>query len=246
MTRDERSYTFSTNLTKVAGKHEIRSGFDFVRLGLDHWQPEIDNPRGTVQLRRRHHRHPWLRASAAGTSYAAFLLGQMGSFGKSVQFEEMTAARTSIGLYVNDRWQVNDKLTVNAGLRYENYPLMTRADRGIEQLDLEHVQRAARRPRRQRGGPRHQDAARPCSRRASARPTASTTTRCSVPATAARSTRCRGRVRCAASTRSRSRYSGAGPNGFIPYGTLAPGIPGAPNPDMASGNMPLPRGVDMR
>ena len=41
-------------------------------------------------------------------------------------------------------------------------------------------------------------------------------------------------------------YTGAGPNGFIPYGTLASGIPGAPNPDVASGNVPLPRGVDMR
>ena len=37
-----------------------------------------------------------------------------------------------------------------------------------------------------------------------------------------------------------------GPNGFIPYGTLAGGIPGAPNPDIQSGNILLPRGVDMR
>jgi hypothetical protein len=41
-------------------------------------------------------------------------------------------------------------------------------------------------------------------------------------------------------------YSDAGPNGFIPYGSLSTGIPGAPNPDIASGNVPLPSGVDMR
>ena len=41
-------------------------------------------------------------------------------------------------------------------------------------------------------------------------------------------------------------YSDAGPNGFTPYGNLADGIPGAPNPDIQSGNIPLPRGVDMR
>ena len=41
-------------------------------------------------------------------------------------------------------------------------------------------------------------------------------------------------------------YSDAGPISFIPYGTLANGIPGAPNPDIASGNIPLPRGVAMR
>src|SRR5690606_36847043 len=41
-------------------------------------------------------------------------------------------------------------------------------------------------------------------------------------------------------------FSDAGPNGFIPYGSLADGIPGAPNPDIQSGNIPLPRGVQMR
>ena len=30
------------------GRHEIRTGFDFVRLTLDHWQPEVGNPRGTL------------------------------------------------------------------------------------------------------------------------------------------------------------------------------------------------------
>ena len=35
--------------------------------------------------------------------------------------------RISIGLYVSDRWQVNEKLTLNLGLRYEYYPLMSRA-----------------------------------------------------------------------------------------------------------------------
>ena len=67
--RKEVSYTASVNLTKVAGRHEIRIGFDFVRLTLDHWQPEVGNPRGTFDVRRRHHRHAGLqRASAAGTA----------------------------------------------------------------------------------------------------------------------------------------------------------------------------------
>ena len=41
-------------------------------------------------------------------------------------------------------------------------------------------------------------------------------------------------------------YSDSGLNSFIPYGTLANGIPGAPNPNIASGNIQLPRNVDMR
>ena len=134
--RKEVSYTASVNLTKVQGRHEIRSGFDFVRLTLDHWQPEIGNPRGDAHVRRRHHRHSRATPGVGGwNSYAAFLLGQMSGYGKSVQFEEMTGRENQYGLYVSDRWQVNEKLTVNLGLRYEYYPLMSRADRGLEQLD---------------------------------------------------------------------------------------------------------------
>ena len=86
---------------------------------------------------------------------------------------------------------------------------------------------------------------RTCSRRVSARPTASTTTRCSAPATAGRSTRCRGRGRCAASTRCRSATAAPAPNGFVPTARWPRAFPGA-EPDVASGSVPLPRGVDMR
>ena len=48
--RDERSYTASANLTKVSGRHELRTGFDFIRLRLNHWQPEVSNPRGILNF----------------------------------------------------------------------------------------------------------------------------------------------------------------------------------------------------
>ena len=47
----------------------------------------------------------------------------------------MTTREWQNELYVRDRWQVNTQLTLDLGLRYEYYPLMTRADRGIEQID---------------------------------------------------------------------------------------------------------------
>ena len=40
-------------------------------------------------------------------------------------------------------------------------------------------------------------------------------------------------------------HSDAGLNTFTPYGNLSKGIPLAPNPDVSSGTVPLPRGVDM-
>ena len=40
------------------------------------------------------------------------------------------------GIYVRDRWRPTEKLTVNAGLRAEYFPLMTRANgRGLEVVD---------------------------------------------------------------------------------------------------------------
>ena len=37
----------TANLTKLIGAHEIRTGFDFIRYQLNHWQPELGSgPRG--------------------------------------------------------------------------------------------------------------------------------------------------------------------------------------------------------
>ncbi len=54
---------------------------------------------------------------------------------KSLQNILATGREWQFGWYFRDRWQVNRKLTLNIGLRYEYYPLMTRAGKGIEQLD---------------------------------------------------------------------------------------------------------------
>ena len=132
--RDERSYTVSANLTKVSGRHEVRSGFDFIRLRLNHWQPEVTNPRGLLTFGSSVTATPGYSGNS-WNSYSGFLLGEMTSFNKSEQFEELSGRENQYGLYVTDRWQANQKLTVNVGLRYEYYPLMQRESRGIELLD---------------------------------------------------------------------------------------------------------------
>ena len=54
---------------------------------------------------------------------------------KAVQYELMTGQEWQYGVYFRDRWQVTKDLTLNLVLRYEAYPMMTRADRGIEFYD---------------------------------------------------------------------------------------------------------------
>ena len=84
--RDERSYTISTNLTKVSGRHEFRTGFDFVRLRLNHWQPEVGNPRGVLTFGGGITGTPGYAGVGGWNGYASFLLGEMSQFGKSEQY----------------------------------------------------------------------------------------------------------------------------------------------------------------
>ncbi len=242
--RDERSYTVSTNLTKVAGRHEIRTGFDFIRLRLNHWQPEVANPRGEVIFGGGITGTPGYSGVGGWNGYAAFLLGEMSEYRKSIQFEELSGRENQYGVYVADRWQVNEKFTVNLGLRYEYYPLMTRQDRGIELLD---VSSFTVRLGGLGGNPK--DLGIDVSKTlfaprfgAAYRLDDNTVLRAGYGRTFTPlpwSRPMRGRFPLTIA------YSDAGPNGFIPYGNVSRGIGPAPNPDLSTGNVTLPRGVDM-
>jgi hypothetical protein len=136
--RDERTYSFNTNVSKIVGRHDLRAGYSVNFLWLNHWQPEIDNPRGRFDFTTRNVTS--LNGGQANNfynNYAAFLLGMPGTISKSVQVEEMTGREWQHGLFIRDRWTPTDKLTVDLGLRWEYYPIMTRADRGLERVDLQ-------------------------------------------------------------------------------------------------------------
>ena len=102
---------------------------------MDQWQPEVSGgPRGSITFSGD-------ATGASGynstylNSYATFLLGLTTNIQKSVQLFQYTNREWQFGWYVRDRWQVTRRLTINAGVRYEYYPLISRADRGIERWD---------------------------------------------------------------------------------------------------------------
>ena len=135
--RIEESFTTSHNVTWNRGAHEFRFGFDGVLHRMNHWQPELGaGPRGDIAFSSG---PTSLGPSGNGdqyNTYAAFLLGLPSEMQKSIQYILMTPREWQFGWYARDRWQVSRKLTVNLGLRYEFYPLMTRAGgKGIERLD---------------------------------------------------------------------------------------------------------------
>ena len=137
--RNEKTVSFSSNLTKVAGRHDLKAGYRGDYLFLDNWQPERANPRGRFDFARDATR-TFGSGSQSGNfynQYAAFLLGLVGTARKSYQYELFTAREWQHAMFARDRWTVNHKLTLDLGLRWEYYPIMSRADRGIEILDLE-------------------------------------------------------------------------------------------------------------
>ena len=136
VTRVEESWTQSDNITYVHGAHEFRFGFDLVRHHLNHWQPEIGNgPRGYLGFGGGPTALSGGPASNQYNGYATFLLGLDTSTDKSLQYILSTGREWQFGWYARDRWQVSRNLTINIGLRYEFYPLMTRAGKGIERYD---------------------------------------------------------------------------------------------------------------
>ena len=137
LNRVEESYTTSHNLSWTKGAHVFRFGFDGVNHRMTHYQPELGGgPRGAFEFAGG---STVLGPSGAANNfngYAAFLLGLTNNMQKSIQYILMTPREFQFGWYAQDRWQVTRKLTVNIGLRYEYYPLMTRATgKGIERLE---------------------------------------------------------------------------------------------------------------
>lgn len=137
--RIEENYTLSGNMSWTKGKHAMRFGFNGVNYRMTHWQPELGaGPRGAINFTGG----PTSLNGGAATNqfngYAAFLLGEADNMQKSLQYITMTPREFQFSWYAQDRWQVSRKLTMTLGLRYELYPLMTRATgKGIERLDPE-------------------------------------------------------------------------------------------------------------
>ena len=151
VTRVEESYTHSDNVTYTHGAHELRFGFDLVRHHLNHWQPEIGNgPRGYLGFGggpTSSQRRPDRRISTTAMRRSCWDLDT--ATDKSLQYILSTGREWQFGWYVRDRWQVSRNLTINIGLRYEFYPLMTRAGKGIERYDPGNQPGAPRRSRQQ-------------------------------------------------------------------------------------------------
>lgn len=126
------SWTTQQNFSLTRTRHDIRFGFEGIRHHLNHYNPDgggNGGPMGSIAFTQGITSTPGARLTQFN-SYAAYLLGLPELMRRSAQYETMTAYNYQLGWYVRDRWQATQRLTVSLGLRYELFPLQTRAGRG--------------------------------------------------------------------------------------------------------------------
>jgi hypothetical protein len=117
--RDHVGNTLSTtkqitdNLTYIRGKHTFRTGIDYrwVRFAV----PEIETPSDDYGLFT-------FNGALTGNTFGDFLQGLPATAYFAVTGPRNNAGGPEMGLYGQDEWQVNSRLTVNAGLRWEWLP----------------------------------------------------------------------------------------------------------------------------
>jgi hypothetical protein len=136
--RKELNYSFSSALTKVFPRHEIKTGLQIVKLELNHRQAEWGpyGLKGGMEFAGNVTGAPGY-ATQTWNQFGAFLLGRASTFSKDTQTEEMTGREWQWGYFLSDRWRATKNLTLNLGMRLEAYPLMSRADRGLERLEYD-------------------------------------------------------------------------------------------------------------
>ena len=137
--RSDPQHQYVANLNYTRGAHEVRFGFDIYFTGMNHLQPEATGASHGAQGGFTFGTGPTSTTGATAdqfNSYATFLLGLPTNVGKITQVPDGYDTRQrTYSLYVRDRWNVNRKLTLSMGLRWEYYPFPTRGERGLEWYD---------------------------------------------------------------------------------------------------------------
>src|SRR5688572_11909084 len=141
--RDDDQYQMVANVSWLKGGHNIRLGSDVYFTAMNHIQPEISDDSFGARGGFAFDDGPTLRRGGPGgnnfNSFAAFLLGLPNEAGRlKLNVAPYTTRSWQYSMYLRDQWQVNPRVTLSFGARYEYFPIPTRGgDRGLERYNLE-------------------------------------------------------------------------------------------------------------
>ena len=116
---NERQFQVVNNWTHELGNHSIKFGAD-ARHAFNLRVPSDQNRAGVLQFLARDTAQNG--GSLGGLSYASFVLGEVGAFQRyASNSSNASETQNRLFLYAQDVWRFNPKLTLNYGLRWENY-----------------------------------------------------------------------------------------------------------------------------
>jgi hypothetical protein len=114
--KSEDVYEFLDNLTKILGSHSLKAGVLLQSVRFPFFSPP--NARGTYNFNGFFTSYPG--KSNTGYGAADFLEDQMNS-ATVPQYQQLDFSHWTFGAYVQDDWRATRRLTLNLGIRYDNF-----------------------------------------------------------------------------------------------------------------------------
>jgi len=119
--RAETNINVANVWTKTLNNHTVKFGAELRRIRDDLIQTQTFSPRGLYRFRESQTSIPGARTSAAN-SFASFLLDVPSEAGRDLLIYSPAMRIWQTFAFVQDKWLVTPKLTVDLGLRWEFYP----------------------------------------------------------------------------------------------------------------------------
>jgi hypothetical protein len=124
--RAETNIDFVSNWTKVLQNHTLKFGVDVRRIRDELLQTQdAGGPRGEFQFRSQQTSISGATVQDQANALASFLLDVPNLMQRDLAVVFPSYRATMLFTYVQDKWQVSPKLTVDLGLRHDFYPPAT-------------------------------------------------------------------------------------------------------------------------
>lgn len=124
--RAETNIDMVNSWTKLKGNHTVKWGAELRRVRDDLLQTQTYSPRGLYRFREPQTAIPG-SATSFGNSFGSFLLGLPNEVGRDLPIIFPAYRAWEFYTFLQDKWTITPKLTLDYGLRWEFYPPATPA-----------------------------------------------------------------------------------------------------------------------